>query len=112
MMHVNDPLEQEVMSLFENGSLHVNDMREFFAENVCEILDDDEDPMAHNEAALRIFDRWYRNLRKTLWTNGMKYALVCNGLSPMDAEKEANDTYRNAYYNINRKRCKGAYYED
>lgn len=112
MMHANDPLEKDVINLFEDSRLHVNDMREFFAENACEILDDDTNPTFHHEAALRTFDRWYRNLRKTIWTNAAKYALTKNGLTPEEAEEKAQTMYRNAFRNIDRKRRKEAHNED
>ena len=112
MMRVNDPLEQEVMSLFENGSLHVNDMREFFAESVCEMLDDGMNPMEHHEAALHIFDRWYRNLRKTIWTNGAKYALTKTGWTTEEAETGSDAMYQKAYHHIDRKRRKETSHED
>lgn len=112
MMHTNDPLEKDVISLFENGRLHVNDMKEFFAESVCEILDDGMNPMTHHEAALRLFDRWYRNLRKTIWTNAAKYTLIGEGCPPKEAEKESITMYRTAYRNIDRKRRKETNNED
>lgn len=56
-MHANDPLEKEILNLFPDPRLHVNDMREFFAENVCHLIDHNTNPTAHHEAALRIFDR-------------------------------------------------------
>lgn len=112
MMHANNPIEKNITNLFKNSRLHVNDMREFFAENVCEILDDDTNPTAYHEAALRIFDRWYRDLRKTIWTNAAKYALTKNGWTPEEAEEKAETMYRNAFRNIDRKRRKETHDED
>lgn len=103
MIYTDNPLEQDVVDLFEKGSLHVNDMREFFAESVCEILDDGMTPMRHYDAALSIFDRWYRNLRKTIWTNGAEYALAGSSPHPEEAGKKADTMYRKAYHNINKK---------
>lgn len=51
MTHTINPLEKDVTDLFESEKLHVNDMREFFAESVCEILDDGTNPMKHYEEA-------------------------------------------------------------
>lgn len=112
MMHANDQIEQEVMSLFENGSLHVNDMRRFFKESVCDYLDSDPEHQEHEAAAYRIFDRWYRNLRKTIWTNAAKYALTKNGWPQKEATTEANTMYQNAYHHIDRKRRNEAHNED
>lgn len=104
MMHASNPQEQDIVNLFKNNNIHVNDMREFFAENVCETLDDDTDTTVHHEAALRIFDRWYRGLRKTIWTNAAKYTLTKNNRPPEEAEREASTMYQNAFRNIDRKR--------
>lgn len=112
MMHAETPLEEDVVSLFEHGNLHVNDMREFFAESVCETLDDGMDQMAHYEAALHVFDRWYRNLRKTIWTNGAKYALAGPSPHPKETDAKTDIMYRHAYRNIDRKRRKEAHNED
>nr|UVX65804.1 MAG: hypothetical protein [Bacteriophage sp.] len=112
MMHVTNPLEKDVTDLFESGKLHVNDMREFFAESVCEMLDDGMTPMKHYEAALHIFDRWYRDLRKTIWTNGSRYALTHTTHHPEEAKKTAATMYWNAYRNIDRKHRKELRNED
>lgn len=112
MMYASNPQEQDIVNLFKNNNIHVNDMREFFAENACEILDDDTTPTAHHEAALHIFDRWYRSLRKTIWTNAAKYALTKNDWTPEEAEEKATTMYRNAFRNIDRKRRKEAHDED
>lgn len=112
MMHTDNPIERDVISLFENGSLHVNDMREFFAESVCKMLDDGMNPMEHHEAAIHIFDMWYRNLRKTIWTNGAEYALTKTGWTKEKARTESDAMYRKAYRNIDRKRRKEEYRED
>lgn len=106
MMHPNNPLEQDIVNLFKNSRIHVNDMREFFAKNVCEILDDDTTPTKHYEAALDAFDRWYRDLRKTLWTNGSKYTLTKLTNNPEKSEKTANALYARAFHNIDRHRRK------
>lgn len=111
-MYASNPQGQDIVNLFEDNNLHVNDMREFFAENVCEILDDDTTQTAHHEAALHIFDRWYRNLRKTIWTNAAKYALTKNGWTPEEAEEKTQTMYRNAFRNIDRKRRKETHNED
>lgn len=107
MMHASNPLEQDIVNLFENNNIHVNDMRDFFAESVCEMLDDGMDPMAHHEAAYHIFDKWYRSLRKAIWTSGAKYTLEHHGAPPEEAEKEANTTYSKAYWKHDQKRRKG-----
>lgn len=112
MIYTETPLEEDVISLFENGSLHVNDMREFFKESVCDYLDDDPTHPEHEEAAYNIFDRWYRNLRKTLWTNGAKYVLVGAHHHPEKAEKEAATMYRIVYRNRSQARRKENRNED
>lgn len=112
MMHTDNPLEEDVISLFKNGSLHVNDMREFFKDSVCDYLDDDQTCPEHEEAAYNIFDRWYRNLRKTLWTNGAKYVLIGAYHHPEKAEKEAATIYRIVYRNRSQVCRKEAHDED
>lgn len=112
MMHTSDPKEQDIVKLFKNNKLHVNDMREFFAENICEILDDDTTHPTHHEAALRIFDRWYLNLRKTIWTNAARYTLLKNDGTPEEAERKAAAMYQNAFRNIDKKRRKEMNHEN
>lgn len=111
MMPTNNPLEQEILTLFQNDNIHVNDMREFFAESVCEMLDDGMTPTAHYEAALNIFDRWYRSLRKTIWTNAAKYTLTKNDRTPEEAEEEATSMYRTAFRKIDKNRRKETHRE-
>lgn len=112
MTHVTNPPEKDVTNLLGKKRPHVNDMREFFAESVCEMLDDDTNPMEHYETALHIFDKWYRDLRKTLWINGAKYTLIHIIHQSKQAEKIANAMYRNAYRNIDKKRREEARNED
>lgn len=105
--HTNDPLEQDVIGLFNDDRIHVNAMRQFFKEAVCNYLDEDTEHPEHEEAALRLFDRWYRSLRQTIWTNAAKYTLIGDGCSLKEAEKESITMYQTAYRNIDRKRRKG-----
>lgn len=112
MMYASNPQEQDIVNLFKNNNIHVNDMREFFTENACKILDNDTNPTAHHEAAHHIFDRWYRGLRKTIWANAAKYALTKNGWPPEEAEREAATMYQNAFRNIDRKRRKETNHEN
>lgn len=107
MYHTNDPLEQDILNLFEDDKIHVNAMRQFFKESVCDILQDDLDDPAHEEAAYRFFDKWYRSLRKAIWTNGAKYTLEHHGTPAKEAEKEALTTYSRAYWKHDQKRRKG-----
>ena len=111
-MYASNPQKQDVINLFKNNNIHVNDMREFFAESVCEMLDDDTTPTAHYEAALHIFDRWYRGLRKTIWTNAAKYTLTKNDWTPEKAEQKAATMYQNAFRNIDKKRRKETNHEN
>ena len=111
-MHASNPLERDKINLFKNNNIHVNDMRDFFAENVCETLDDTTTPTTHNEAANHIFDKWYRSLRKTIWTNAAKYALVNNDWTPEEAEQKAASMYRDAYRKIDKKRRKEMNHEN
>lgn len=110
--HTNDPLEQDVIDLFNDDRIHVNAMRQFFKEAVCDYLDENTEHPEHEEAALRLFDRWYRSLRQTIWTNAVKYTLIHDGYQPAEAEKESTTMYRTAYRNIDRKRRKGMNNED
>lgn len=110
--HTNDPLEQDVIGLFDDDRIHVRTMRQFFKEAVCDYLDEDTEHPEHEEAALRLFDRWYRNLRRTIWTNAAKYTLIEDGCSLKEAEKESITMYRTAYRNIDRKRRKETSNED
>lgn len=112
MYHTNDPLEQDVINLFDDDKIRVNAMRQFFKEAVCDYLDEDMEHQEHEKAALRIFDRWYLNLRQTIWTSAAKYALIGDGCPPKEAEKESITMYRTAYRNIDRKRRKEANDED
>lgn len=107
MYHTSDPLEQEVLNLFNDDKIHVNAMRQFFKEAVCDYLDDEPAHPEHEEAAYRIFDKWYRSLRKTIWTNGAKYTLEHHGTPPEKAEKEATTTYSKAYWKHDQKHRKG-----
>lgn len=107
MYHTNDPLEQDILDLFEDNKIHVNAMRRFFKESICDYLDDDPDDPAHEEAAYQFFDKWYRSLRKAIWTNGAKYTLEHHGTPPKEAEKEALATYSKAYWKHDQKRRKG-----
>lgn len=107
MYHTNDPLEQDILNLFEDDKIHVNAMRRFFKESVCDYLDDEPDNPEHEEAAYRFFDKWYRSLRKAIWTSGAKYTLEHHGTPPEEAEKEAATTYSKAYWKHDQKRRKG-----
>ena len=107
MYHTNDPLEQDILDLFEDNKIHVNAMRRFFKESICDYLNDDPDDPAHEEAAYQFFDKWYRSLRKAIWTNGAKYTLEHHGTPPKEAEKEALATYSKAYWKHDQKRRKG-----
>lgn len=62
MTNTNKTLEQDVLGLLKDETPNTSSMRDFFAESACEILDDGINPMEHYEAALHVFDRWYRNL--------------------------------------------------
>lgn len=104
--HTDDPLEQDIIGLFADDRIHVNAMRQFFKEAVCDYLDEDTEHLEHEKAALRLFDRWYRNIRRTIWTGAAKYALIGSGCPPEEAEKESITMYRTAYRNIDRKRRK------
>ena len=106
MYRPNDPLEQDVINLFDDNRIRVNAMRQFFKEAVCDYLDEDTEHPDHEKAALRLFDKWYRNLRRTIWTGAAKYALINDGCPPEEAEKESATMYRAAYRNIDRKRRK------
>ena len=110
--HTNDPLEQDVINLFSDDRIHVNAMRQFFKESVCDYLDEDTEHSEHEKAALRLFDRWYRSLRQAIWTNAAKYTLIHDGYQPAEAEKESITMYRTAYRNIDRKRRKETDNED
>lgn len=107
MYHTNDPLEQDVHNLFEDDKIHVNAMRQFFKEAACDYLDDDTEHPEHEEAAYRFFDRWYRSLRKAIWTNAAKTTLEHHGTPPKEAEKEALTTYNKTYWKHDQKRMKG-----
>lgn len=107
MYNTNDPLEQEVLNLFDDDEIHVNTMRQFFKEAVCDYLNDELAYPEHEEAAYRVFDKWYRNLRKTIWTNGAKYTLEHHGTPPEEAQKEAITTYSKAYREYDQKHQEG-----
>lgn len=111
-MHDNNPLGKEVPDLLPDPRLHVNDMREFLAKNVRHFIAHNTNPMAHYKAALRLFGRWCSNLRKTIRTSGAKYALIGEGCSPKEAEKESITMYRTAYRNIDRNRREETNNED
>lgn len=112
MYHANDPLEQDIIDLFDDDRIRVNAMRQFFKQTICDYLDDDTEYPEHEKAALRIFDRWYRNLRQTIWTSAAKYALIGDRYSPEEAERKSLIMYRTAYRNIDRKRRKEMNNED
>lgn len=107
MCHTNDPLEQEVLNLFDDDEIHINAMRQFFKEAVCDYLNDELAYPEHEEAAYRIFDKWYRSLHKAIWTSGAKYALEHHGTPPEEAEKEAITTYNEACWEHDQKRGEG-----
>lgn len=107
MYHTNDPLEQDILNLFEDDKIRVNAMRRFFKETVCDYLNDEPDNPEHEEAAYRFFDKWYRSLRKTIWTNGAAYTLEHHGTPPEEAKKEAITTYGKAYRKHDQKHRKG-----
>lgn len=112
MYHAHTPLEQDIVNLFKDPKLRVNAMRQFFKEAACNALDDDPDHPAHEKAALRFFDRWYRNLRQTIWTSAAEYALIDDGCPPREAEKEATTMYRNVYHNTNQTNKKETHNEN
>ena len=112
MYHTNDPLEQDIINLFNDDRIHVNAMRQFFKEAVCDYLDEDPETPEHEKAAFRLFDKWYRGIRQTIWTGAAKYTLTKEGYPPEEAEKKSIAMYRNAYRNIDRKRKKEMNNED
>lgn len=112
MMHATNPLEKDVTNLFENEEPHVNDMREFFAESVCEMLDNGINPMEHYEAALHIFDKWYRDLHETIQENSAKHALTNTTNHPEEAEKTTGTMYQDTHRNIDDKRREETHDED
>lgn len=112
MYHAHTQLEQDIVDLFDDPKLRVDAMRQFFKEAACNALNDDPDHPAHEKAALRFFDRWYRNLRQTIWTSAAEYALIDDGCPPREAKKEATTMYRNVYPTNNRNHKKEATNED
>lgn len=112
MSHTNNPLEQDIINLFDADRIQVNAMRQFFKEAVCDYLDEDTEHPEHEKAALQFFDKWYRNIRQTIWTGAAKYVLARDGHSAEEAGKKSITMYRNAYHNIDRKRRKDPNNED
>lgn len=106
MYHTNDPLEQDILDLFEDDKIHVNAMRQFFIESVCDYLADDADQPKHEKASARFFDQWYRSTRKAIWASAAQYILEHQGTPHETAVKEANTAYRKAYWQSDKKRRK------
>lgn len=88
-----DALTADVLELFDRNHITVNSLRGFVVESVADFLGDDE----HDRTCGRLFDRWYRKVRRSIWLSAARHVLEHNGSGHKEADDEAKRLYRELY---------------
>lgn len=92
-MKSDDPMVNDVLELFDRKQLRVNTVRKFVVESVADFLGDNK----HDKVCGKLFDRWYRHVRRSIWVGAAQYALDHHGFGHDEATKEAKQLYERLY---------------
>lgn len=88
-----DTLTSDVLELFNRNRITVNTLRTFVVESVADFLGDDK----HDKVCGKLFDRWYRHVRRSIWISAAQYVLKHHGFKYEEATKEAKKLYETMY---------------
>lgn len=88
-----DILTSDVLELFDRNHITVNSLRRFVVESVADFLGDDE----HDKTCGKLFDRWYRKVRRSIWISAAQYVLEQHGFNYRKANNEAKRLYKELY---------------
>lgn len=95
----NNTLTNDVLELFDRNRITMNSLKKFVVESVADFLGDDK----HDKACGKLFDRWYRHVRRSIWIGAAKYALQQHGFNHDEAVNEAKQLYENLYADYNKR---------
>lgn len=88
-----DTLTTDVLELFDRNHITVNSLRRFVVESVADFVGDDK----HDKTCGKLFDRWYKKVRRSIWISAAQYVLEHHGLKYEEATKEAKQLYETMY---------------
>lgn len=98
----NNGLTSDVLELFDRNHITANTLRKFVVESVADFLGDDK----HDKVCGKLFDRWYRHARRSIWVGAAQYALRQHGVDHDEAANEAKQLYEELYADYNNQyRC-------
>lgn len=92
-------LAGDVLELFDSNRITMNSLRKFVVESVADFLGDDK----HDKVCGKLFDRWYRHVRRSIWVGAARYALQQHGLDYNEATNEAKQLYEDLYADYNKR---------
>ena len=72
-----DTLTSDVLELFDRNHITVNSLRRFVVESVADFLGDDK----HDKTCGKLFDRWYKKVRRSIWISAAQYVLEQHGFN-------------------------------
>lgn len=88
-----DTLTTDVLELFDRNHITVNSLRRFVVESVADFLGDDK----HDKTCGKLFDRWYKKVRRSIWISAAQYVLKQHGFNYKEANNEANNEAKRLY---------------
>lgn len=88
-----DTLTSDVLELFDRNHITVNSLRRFVVESVADFLGDDK----HDKTCGKLFDRWYKKVRRSIWISAAQYVLEHKGFNYKEANNEAKRLYKELY---------------
>lgn len=92
-----DTLTTDVLELFDRNHITVNSLRRFVVESVADFLGDNK----HDKVCGKLFDRWYKKVRRSIWISAAQYVLQQHEFDHDEATNEAKQLYEKLYADYN-----------